>query len=460
MAGPGTKVERGGMRDASSVILYRREPLEIYLVRRPEQARFFPGHWSLPGGAVDVADGTPGSWEAFRRAAVREVEEELRVAAPPGLDARLVPAGRALTPPFHTIRFNAQYFLMPCPEDWRPDPDPAELAGGGWFAPADALARWQRREMRLPPPILHVVRTLARPGGFDELARLGDGVHAFPNELLPDIRLVPLEVATLPPARHTNAFVLGHRQLAVVDPGAAGAALGPLVDTLDALQKEGARVVMVLLTHHHADHVAGAAEIAQRYRAPLAAHGETVPRLGRGLVTMVLRDGQTLSLDAGTDRELRLEALHTPGHAPGHLAFLVRPHGVLLAGDLVSTMSTILIDPSEGDMGTYMRSLERCVRAAPEIVFPAHGPPDYGGAGLLSRTLEHRRMRERLVLDALTEAPRTMEAILPLAYHDTPPELHALAARSLEAHLRKLQAEGKARKGRDGWSRAQAPSGR
>ena len=70
-----------------------------------------------------------------------------------------------------------------------------------------------------------------------------------------------------------------------------------------------------------------------------------------------------------------MEAHHTPGHAPGHLAFHLRERRALIAGDMVGGMSTILIDPEQGDMGAYLDSLERLRRLDCRTLLPGHGPP-------------------------------------------------------------------------------------
>ena len=95
-----------------------------------------------------------------------------------------------------------------------------------------------------------------------------------------------------------------------------------------------------------------------------------------------------------------------------------------------------------------MRSLERVRALEAKALIPGHGPPSRGVDHLLLTLMEHRRMRELRILKALEGGPLTPEALLAEVYRDTPGAAAALAARTLEAHLEKLEAEGKIR--RDG----------
>jgi len=255
----------------------------------------------------------------------------------------------------------------------------------------------------------------------------------------PGIRVLALRTPTLPPAAHTNIYLVGDGPVAVVDPGS------PYPDqqaVLDAVLAETG-VAMVLLTHHHGDHTGGASALAARWGVPIAAHAATARRLaGRVDVTQLIEDNEVVH---------GATAIFTPGHAEGHLCFEVG--GATIAGDMVAGLGTILIDPSEGDMTLYLASLERLLARPPTRLLPAHGPTIEDGPAKLAEYLAHRRMRETRVAQALA-SPGTLDELVSIVYSDTPKVLWGLAARSLLAHLDKLQREGRARDLGDGrWSR-------
>ncbi len=258
----------------------------------------------------------------------------------------------------------------------------------------------------------------------------------------PGIRVLALRTPTLPPAAHTNVYLVGPEigPVAVVDPGS------PYPDQQAVLDQFLAQVPidLVLLTHHHGDHIGGAAALAARWGVPIAAHAATARRLeGIVEVTSLLGDG---------DRVHGLTAVHTPGHAEGHLCF--EQDGFTIAGDMVAGIGTILIDPSEGDMALYLASLELLLARPAATLLPAHGPPIVDGPAKLREYLAHRRMREARVVAALGETPALLDELLPAAYGDTPRMMWPLAERSLRAHLDKLVNEGRARfDGAARWSR-------
>jgi glyoxylase-like metal-dependent hydrolase (beta-lactamase superfamily II) len=128
----------------------------------------------------------------------------------------------------------------------------------------------------------------------------------------------------------------------------------------------------------------------------------------------------------------------TPGHARGHLVFLDTAERTLIAGDLVSSVSTIVIDPPEGDMDDYLASLERVRALEPRLLLPAHGPAVLDGAAKLAEFAAHRRMREAKVLAAWRAGLRTPDSMIDVVYDDTPDAARPLAARQITAHLERL----------------------
>ncbi len=255
---------------------------------------------------------------------------------------------------------------------------------------------------------------------------------------------------TLPPATHTQSYALGQRQLLLVEPSTPyEEERREWLAWARGLASEGRELTALLVTHHHPDHVGGAAFLAGELGLPLWAHRLTAERLSAE-VTRHLEDGEELLLAGPTPQRWRV--LHTPGHAPGHLCLHEPELGALIVGDMVASEGTILIDPTDGDLQEYLAQLRRLEALGARIALPAHGEPIREPSALFARYVEHRLLREQRVVEALRQRPdATPEALLPSAYADTPPAVWGLAVRSLEAHLLKLRAEGRASLGQGGW---------
>ncbi len=285
------------------------------------------------------------------------------------------------------------------------------------------------------------VRGLVAPGEPITPSGAGDA----PPTLVPvarGIRVLALRTPTLPPAAHTNVYLVGPEAgpVAVVDPGSPYLEQQTVLDRILAELPPAA----VLLTHHHGDHVGGAMALAARWSVPIVAHARTADRLvGMVEVDQHVDDGETV---------YGATAIFTPGHAEGHLCFAVGD--ATIAGDMVAGVGTILIDPSEGDMAVYMASLERLLARPQMTLLPAHGPTIPDGHGKLREYLAHRRAREAMVVAALTATPRPLGELVAEVYRDAPRMLWPLAERSLLAHLGKLAQERRAvDAGAGRWSR-------
>jgi ribonuclease/clavin/mitogillin len=272
-------------------------------------------------------------------------------------------------------------------------------------------------------------------------------------ELKYGIVLHPIQTRPLPPATHTNCYVVGEREVAILDPGShESAELDTLFALLDALGEDGRKPHVVLLTHDHPDHTGGADVVRARYGIPIAAHASIAGRLRADIA---LNDGDPVALAPGAAGAWTLRAIHTPGHSAGHLCFLHERTRSLFTGDHIpGGTGTVIIDPPDGDMAAYVKSLERLLGENVDTLFPGHGSPQGGVARRIRALIAHRRDREARVLAALGAEPQPLEDLVPLAYADTRPELWRYAERSLTAHLLKLEAEGLARRDGERWRRA------
>src|SRR5262249_12033072 len=156
---------------------------------------------------------------------------------------------------------------------------PGELASGEWIQPAAALARYHHGRALFAAPILYTLMALAG-GDRDLAARLerapAEAMRTRRIEMQWGVVLVPMRTRPLPPATHPNASLVGEREMARIDPGSGEPAeLEALFSLIDALGAEGRRLELVLLTHHHPDHVGGVEAVRARYGVPVAGHAET-----------------------------------------------------------------------------------------------------------------------------------------------------------------------------------------
>jgi glyoxylase-like metal-dependent hydrolase (beta-lactamase superfamily II) len=224
----------------------------------------------------------------------------------------------------------------------------------------------------------------------------------------------------------TNTWVVGRDPALVIDPGPADAG------HLDEVRRTAGRIDAILLTHGHADHAPGAPHLAEATGAPVFAFR---PEAGAER----LRDGRTFRAGGA-----ELRAVHAPGHAPDHVVFSAPETGALFTGDAVLGRGTSVIDPPEGDLAAYLRSLKRMQELEPRTIYPGHGPVVFDAPAKLREYLDHRAEREAQVVAALADGGRTIPALVAAIYVDHPPEVHPLAERSVLAHLQKLESEGRA----------------
>lgn len=235
----------------------------------------------------------------------------------------------------------------------------------------------------------------------------------------------------------TNTWVVGAGPSIVIDPGPRDAA------HLAEVESAARGVAAILLTHDHADHAEGAASFAERVGATVVA--ARPPRGGQRL-----RDGQTFRV-----ADVELVAIATPGHSVDHVAFHEPASGALFTGDAVLGRGTSVIDPPDGDLAAYLRSLRRMRDLAPRTIHPGHGPLVLRAVAKLDAYLEHRAERERAILALLAFGPSTPERLAREIYTDIDPEARPLSERTVLAHLQKLQAEGLVdRDPRDTWRAA------
>jgi len=206
----------------------------------------------------------------------------------------------------------------------------------------------------------------------------------------------------------TNTYLYGSGPCTVIDPGPDDAAH---LDAVRVAAEQRGGIGLVLLTHSHGDHAAGAERL--------------------GVEVVLLGDGEEHG---------GLRALATPGHAADHACFLTED-GVCFSGDLILGEGSTFVPPDGGSLAAYMDSLRRLQAEQIELICPGHGPWVTDPAAKLAEYVEHREMREHRLLAALERGERSKKALLAEAWSDVPTELRSAAAMVMDAHLQKLEAE-------------------
>lgn len=259
----------------------------------------------------------------------------------------------------------------------------------------------------------------------------------------PGIRRLTAPNASAMTGPGTNSYLLGDPVWAIVDPGpdderhaAALLAAAPMPRC-------------ILVTHTHRDHSPLAARLAALTGATLI--GRPGPADGRQDQSfrpdrIPVRDERL-----GPDGQ-RLRVIDTPGHASNHVCYLLEDQGLLFSGDhILDGMTPVILAP-DGDMRDYLDSLERLRGLPLRSIAPGHGRMLAEPRVVIDALVEHRLRRERRVRDALqAAAPADLAALVRVVYRDTPEALHRLAMRTLEAHLIKLEREGRAARDGERW---------
>ncbi len=383
-------------------------------------------------------------------------------------------------------RFDTRFFVARAPARQQSAHDGSELLHHVWLSPEEALARNARGAVNLLYPTIKTLQTLAQFRMVDEVltyARAerampamipraatsragpttlywGDYAYAEAGKLDPEGRgtasceIVPGEVVSLSPRVRritapnpgmmtgpgTNTYLVGDAAtgIAVIDPGPAiDAHVEAILTAVDG------PIRWIFCTHTHIDHSPAARSLKARTGAMtfgmLALHAE--------------RQDATFQPDTRPAHGARiavagstLKVLHTPGHASNQLCFLLEEERLLFTGDHIMQGSTVIINPPDGDMTAYFASLEALLAEDVAYIAPGHGFLMDKLPEVVERLVLHRRDRENKVLHALRAAGTvTVEELVPTVYEDVPPGRHAIAARSLLAHLLKLERERRAR---------------
>jgi glyoxylase-like metal-dependent hydrolase (beta-lactamase superfamily II) len=271
--------------------------------------------------------------------------------------------------------------------------------------------------------------------------------YGEPAPVSPGIVRIVAENASPLTFKGTNTYLLGMTELAVIDPGPGNEA--HLAAILKAAR--GRPIRQIIVTHAHRDHVDGAEALKAETGAPIYGYGretfapvgpETNPQGAEFIDYVFTPDVKVADGDVIAEKEWRLEAVHTPGHAPDHLCFALSGRNILFSGDHVMAWNTTLVAPPEGSMADYVDSLSRVLVRPESTYLPGHGGRLDDAQRTVRAYLLHRRWREEQVLEAIREGVGTIQSIVPVIYPTIDRKLSSAAALSVQAHVEHLIARG------------------
>ena len=259
------------------------------------------------------------------------------------------------------------------------------------------------------------------------------------DQVSPMIRRVIAENPTPFTFHGTGTYIIGHGEVAVIDPG-------PLIDAhVDALLAAvaGERVTHILITHTHLDHSPAAEPFKRAVGAPTYGFGPHVPgRCWQGVAGLELRGDREYSPDhVLADGDVikgagwTIEAVHTPGHIHNHLCFAFKEEDVLFSGDHVMGWSTTVVAPPDGDMRDYMVSLDKLLARGEGTYWPTHGPAITEPGRHVRALIAHREGREDAIAEALAAGVDAIDTIVKRLYAKVPEHLYPAAARTTLSHL-------------------------
>lgn len=439
------------VREAVTVVLLHEG--QILMLQRQPQLPSFAGYWAFPGGKLEPADAAghtalvcAGVDTAALVGLAREVREELGVDLDALASAGQVGAvhllGEATTPPIVLLRFRTRFLRIDLLQKPVMALDTREHAVAVWASPADWLSRYEQGQLLLAPPTRDALTTLADDPASTCIVDL-DSDSALDQcriiEPLRGLRMIPVRSNTLPPATHTNAFLIGDSYQVLVDPSPADreelARLYKLIDRVGCDE--------VLLTHHHPDHCQFANEIAARYDVPLALSDTTrrfiqakQPGYFGELLLRTYVEGDVVTRWLGQP----VRVVPVPGHDEGQLALMPDNKAWFIVGDLIQGIGTVVIAKPEGNMARYFATLQKVIALDPAVIIPSHGMA-MGSTYRLQETLKHRQLRESAVL-ALHREGKSGDEMLPLLYQGVDARLWPYARMNIESHLDKLRDEG------------------
>lgn len=493
-------------KDAAAIILIKHDSNEVLWARRNPNLKFLGGYHAFAGGKVDAEDAEievknceDKEKAKFIACAAREVFEEIgillvrngekltkgqRASLHDDLISGRMNFGEILahwnlwldaedffytgfwtTPPFSPMRFKTRFFLANCPSKQEPYAAITELQDVEFIQPDEALNFWRKSEVLISPPVLLVLKELAanfqssNQINFKTLEVSGEKLLEKSQECDGQINYIelnsrlicfPLKTKTLPPATHTNCFIVGKQEFAVIDAASRDEAeQRKLFALIDSFIEKGFVCKELIISHLHKDHFGGETVLQKHLQekfglqVPISAHRLTAENLLNEVkIEKFIEDNEIINLKDENGQTFVLKALHTPGHARGHLCFYDEERNFLLSSNNVIGSGSVLIASPEGNMKDYLDSLER-MKNLPNLRFlcGSHGAAMVDAKSKIESYIAHRLEREQRILEAIENGVKTPSEIVEKVYQDVSPELWKLAEKSVEAHLEKLASD-------------------
>ena len=402
-------------------------------------------------------------------------------------------------------RFDVPFLVARMPEGQEPVADETEQFEPEWIRPADALSRHAASKFFIIFPTIRtlerlqhyatvdavlnacasekplwtscpragflqgqVARYMAHEAPYGELELTspdGQIVHTLdwqtnaPVKLLKNVMRLTAPNPGVMTGPGTNSYLVGDAASGyiAIDPGPADA------DHIQRLYKAaGGDIRLIVCTHSHPDHSPGARPLQALCNAagkhPLIAGLPSAPTaradsaftpdqvlLNNELIAPCFIGLEAILNPAIGKTEHTLKVLHTPGHAANHLCLVLVEDGLLFSGDHILNGSTTVINPPDGNMNTYLNSLDLLSHACDEhgidFILPAHGYAIGQAKTAITQLKAHRLKREAKIMTVMQAMPDgTLDDWVPLAYDDVDERIWPVAKRSLLAHVERIQA--------------------
>ncbi len=299
------------------------------------------------------------------------------------------------------------------------------------------------------------------------------------EEITPHIYSIPAQPAFYTGPQAPNVFLVHDGgEGALVDSGFGdGKSVQVRLDFLK--EHSGIKVRYILLTHHHFDHTSGAQQLREATGAQVVLHAgeekflldskseapqdleataeenkpvaEAIQRFrdqaAEGVPDVRVSDGETFKVGS-----LDIQVVHTPGHTLGSVCFYMPGERALFTGDTALGLGTVAISPPPyGDMGLYLETLARLKTYDCALMLPGHGQTVRDVHAKLQELIDHRHEREAQILKLMADGKRTPKAMLSAIYMELDKRIVPMALRQIEAHLAKLEAEGRVARAGDEW---------